>query len=148
MQVAGGHIWRPMCPSVTTADSFQDRYRKSYHRTYVNFKGVTSTYWITCIHCEMCVLVYEGFCYWINHSCVLMYKELVIRRQTVLYDGIFSKVSICSLNTQDKVKKCLKTGWIKITLFKIKTKRLCTPQKLRCLLKVHILPLWTSDWHV
>jgi hypothetical protein len=70
----------------------------------------------------LCVLVYEGFCYWINHSCVLMYKELIIRRQAVLYYGIFSKVRICSLRTQDKVKKCLKTAWIKIRLFKTKSK--------------------------
>jgi hypothetical protein len=51
-----------------------------------------------------------------------MYKELIIWRQTVLYYGIFSKVNICSLNTQDKVKICLKTAWLKTTLFRTKTK--------------------------
>ena len=111
-----------MCPSVIKVDSLQDCYPKSYHSTYLNFKGCFSTLWIICIHCELCVLIHEGFCYWINHSCVLMYKEFIIWLKPVLYYGIFSKVSICSLNTYHKVKKCLKTTWIKITLFKTKTK--------------------------
>jgi len=34
-----------------------------------------------------------------------MYKEFIIRHKTVRYYGIFSKVSICSLNTYHKVKK-------------------------------------------
>lgn len=122
MKVAGGHIWRSMCPSVITVNLLQYCYPKSYHNTYVYFKRSSITYWITCNHCELSVLVSEVICYWINHSCVWMYKELIIRRQLVLYYGIFSKVSICSLNTHHKVRKCLKTVWIKITLFKSKTK--------------------------
>ena len=51
-----------------------------------------------------------------------MYKEAIFRLHTVIYYGIFSKVRICSLNTHHKVKKCLKTAWIEIKLFKAKTK--------------------------